>query len=223
MICILIIHKGGIIIKEKELYWGKFAQTFNEDQTYIVGMGTQQEIIKKLSKEDDLGELIEFGCGAGYFTKAIVKNVKHVIATDFSDEMLAMSKTQLKKFQKITVEKADCEKTTFPSDTFDTVFMANLIHVLENPLKTLKEAHRILKYDGLLLIVDYTMYGMSGLEKMKAGMRVLRKWGKPPRYFRGNLSPDEFISIVESAGFKLDIVQVIGDKIKAIYLKGKKK
>jgi ABC-2 type transport system ATP-binding protein len=208
--------------KEKEVYWDKLAQTYNEDQTYIVGTATQQEIINKLSGEHDLGELIEFGCGAGYFTKAIAKNSIHVIATDISDMMLEMARTQIKDFQKVTIEKADCEKTTFQSSRFDSIFMANLIHVVENPIKTLKEAHRILKDDGLLLIVDYTMYGMRGFEKMKAGIRFLRKWGKPPRYFRGNLSPDEFKSLVESVGFKVEKVQIIGDKIKAMYLKGKK-
>jgi len=208
---------------KKEEYWDNLAQTLNEDQTYIVGMGTQQAIIKRLSGENDLGELMEFGCGAGYFTKAVAKNARHVTATDFSDEMLAMARTQLKDLQNVTVEKADCKKTTFPSGKFDSVFMANLIHIIENPSTTLKEGHRILKDDGLLLLVDYTMHGMRGFEKMKSGIRYLKKWGKPPDNFRGDLSPDEFKSLVESEGFKVEDVQVIGDKIKAIYLKGRKK
>lgn len=208
---------------KKEEYWDNLAQTLNEDQTYIVGMGTQQAIIKRLSGENDLGELMEFGCGAGYFTKAVAKNARHVTATDFSDEMLAMARTQLKDLQNVTVEKADCKKTTFPSGKFDSLFMANLIHVIENPSTTLKESHRILKDDGLLLLVDYTMHGMRGFEKMKSGIRYLKKWGKPPGYFRGDLSPDEFKSLVESEGFKVEDVQVIGDKIKAIYLKSRKK
>ncbi len=195
----------------------------NEDQTYIVGIGTQQAIIKRLSGENDLGELMEFGCGAGYFTKAVAKNARHVTATDFSDEMLVMARTQLKDLQNVTVEKADCKKTTFPSGKFDSVFMANLIHVIENPLATLKEGYRILKDNGLLLLVDYTMHGMGGFEKMKSGIRYLGKWGKPPSYFKGNLSPDEFKLLVERAGFKVEKVQVIGDKINAIYLKGRKK
>jgi len=217
--------KGGetIIDYKKEVYWNKFAHTFNEDQTYIVGISTQQGIIKRLSEEHDLGEVIEFGCGAGYFTKVIAKNATHITATDFSNEMLAMARAQLKDLQNVNFEKADCKKTTFPSGKFDTVFMANLIHVIENPSKTLKEGHRILKDDGSLLLVDYTMHGMRGFEKMKSGIRYLRKWGKPPSYFRGNLSPNEFKLIVESAGFKVNKAQVIGNKINAIYLKGKKK
>jgi len=207
---------------EKEKYWSKFANTFDEDQRYIVGGAVQQQaIVERLSGERDLGELIELGCGAGFYTKFLVANASHVVATDLSDEMLAVARTQLKDLQNVTVAKADCEKTDFPDGKFGSVFMANLVHVIENPSTTLKEAYRILKDGGLLLIVDYTGYGMKWFEKMKMGMRALRKFGRPPSSSR-NLSPDELCSLVESAGFKVEEVQLIGDRSKAVYLRGRK-
>ncbi len=207
---------------EKEKYWSKLANTFDEDQRYIVGGAVQQQaIVERLSGERDLGELIELGCGAGFYTKFLVANASHVVATDLSDEMLAVARTQLKDLQNVTVAKADCEKTDFPDGKFGSVFMANLVHVIENPSTTLKEAYRILKDGGLLLIVDYTGYGMKWFEKMKMGMRALRKFGRPPSSSR-NLSPDELCSLVESAGFKVEEVQLIGDRSKAVYLRGRK-
>ena len=208
---------------KKEKYWSKFANTFDEDQAYIVGGAVQrQAIIDRLSGEKDLGELIELGCGAGFYTKFLVANASHVVATDLSDEMLAVARTQLKDLQNVTVAKADCEKTAFPDGKFSSVFMANLIHIIENPLKTLQESHRILKNGGLLLIVNHTGYGMKWFEIMKMGIRFLRRWGKPPPYSKSKLSPDELRSLVESAGFKVEEVQLIGDRSKAIYLKGRK-
>ena len=38
---------------------------------------------------------------------------------------------------------------------FDTMFMANVIHVIENPSLALQECYRILKDDGLLIINFY--------------------------------------------------------------------
>ena len=75
-------------------YWSKFANTFDEDESYIVGEAIQQALVERLSGESGLGELIEFGCGAGLFTKALVGNANHVTATDLSDEMLAVARTQ---------------------------------------------------------------------------------------------------------------------------------
>ncbi len=207
---------------KKEEYWSKFANTFNEDQNYIVGSAVQQALKERLSSESDLGELIEFGCGAGFFTKDIAANASHVMATDLSDEMLAIARTQLKNLKNVTVEKSDCEKPDFPDGKFNSVFMANLVHVIENPLLALQESFRILKNGGLLLIISYTPYGVKRFEKIKMVFRFMRKWGKPPSYYR-NLSPDELRSLVESAGFQVEEIQLVGDKAKALYLRCRKR
>lgn len=134
-----------------------------------------------------------------------------------------MARMQLKEFKNVTIKKANCENTSFPSGRFDCVFMANLIHVIKNPLKCLQESYRILKKGGLLLAVDFTSYGMDWFEKIKLVIRYIRKWGIPPHYSRNNLSPDEIASLVEDADFKVEKVQLIGDKVKALYLKGIKR
>lgn len=210
------------MIEQEEEYWGKFAPTYDNDQEYIVGKAILQAITAKLHEECDLGEVIEFGCGAGYFTKVIARKARHVIATDLSDRMLEVASVQLQKFQNITIQKANCEDTYFPSGRFDSVFMANLIHVVENPMNVFQESHQILKNGGLLLVVDFTGYGMNWFEKMKLGIRYLKKWGMLPRYVRHNLSPDELVSFVENIDFKAEEVRLLGDKTKALYLRGTK-
>jgi len=169
-----------------------------------------------------LGEVVEFGCGTGYFTKAVAKNAKHVIATDLSEEMLEMAKKQLKEFRNVTVQKADCEERFFPAESIDTIFMANTIHVIDNPLKALQQSYQILKYGGLLLIVSYTDYGLDWFEKMELGIRYLLRFGVSPPYGLRNYSPQELGFFVESVGFKVEGIQLIGYKPKALYLKGRK-
>jgi len=225
MHCFFKRKPGAVLqstIEHKEEYWSKFAYTYDEDQEYVVGKTILQAIIKRLSREGDLGEVVEFGCGTGYFTKEIAKKASHVIATDLSDEMLEMARIQLKEFRNITIQKANCEDTSFPSGRFDNVFMANLIHVVGNPTKALQESHQILRNGGLLLIVDFTGYGMNWFEKMKLGIRYLKKWGMPPRYAQNNLSPDDLASFVENVDFRVEKVQLIGDRTKALYLRGRK-
>jgi len=207
----------------KEAYWSKFARTFDEDQKYIVGEDIQRVLVGKLSAEQDLGEVVEFGCGNGYYTGALANNSKSVIATDFSDEMLEITRTQLKEFQNITVQKADCENTTFPAETFDTVVMINVIHVIENPLNSLQESHRILKRGGVILLANYTVHTMKLFENIKLSIRFLKKWGKPLSYFKGNLSPDQLSDLLQKTGFVIEEAQLVGDTAKALYLKARKK
>ena len=206
----------------KERYWSRLAQGYDEGVDHIVGEAIQQEIAERLSEERDLGEVLEFGCGTGYFTKVIAHNADCVVATDLSDEMLEVAAAELKGFPNVTVQKADCENASLPSGGFDTVFMANVIHFIESPLDALLESYRILKDGGLLLLVDYTGYGMKRSEKLRLGLRFIRVCGLPPRHGRPNLSPDELRLLVEGAGFLVERVRLIGEATKALYLKGRK-
>lgn len=208
--------------EQDEQYWSRYARTYNSDQEYIVGKTILHAITEKLFEEGELGEVIEFGCGVGYFTRAIAKNARQVIATDLSDEMLNVARIHLHGFQNITIRKANCEDTSFPSERFDTVFIANLIHVVENPIKVLQESHQILKDKGLLLVVDFTGYGMNWFERMKLAVRYLKRWGMPPRHGRDKLSPDELVSFVEEVGFRTEEIRLLGDTTKAVYLRGRK-
>jgi len=209
-------------MREKiEHYWGTCARTYASDQEYIVGKRLLHAIAEKLYGEGELGDVLEFGCGVGYFTGVIARNARQVIATDLSDDMLTIARIHLQGFQNITIQKADCEDTYFPSERFDTVCIANLIHVVENPIKVLQESHQILKDKGLLLVVDFTGHGMNWFERMKLYIRYFKKWGMPPRHGR-NLSPDQLVSFVEGVGFRIEETQLLGDTTKAIYLRGRK-
>ena len=59
--------------------------------------------------------------------------------------MLKNARKELGKLQNITTQKADCGATHFQSERFDTLFIANTIHVIKNPSKALLEGYRILK------------------------------------------------------------------------------
>jgi ubiquinone/menaquinone biosynthesis C-methylase UbiE len=210
------------MVQRQEKYWSQYASTYDEDVEYVVGKTLRQAIVKRLLGECGLGEVIEFGCGAGYFTKAIAENAKHIIATDLSDQMLGLARSQLKDLRNVTVQKDDCERSCFPSGSFDTVFMANLIHTIERPDKALRESHRILRNRGLLLLTCYTDYGTNWFDKMELGLRYFLKFGIPPGYYR-NYSPDGLGSLVENNGFEIEEIEVMGDKARALYLKGRRK
>ena len=211
-------------MKEKqEKDWGKMADKFDETARYVVGEAINEEISERLSNEKNMGSVIEFGCGTGYFTEVIAKNAKQVIATDISYDMLEMTKKQMKDYKNISFQKANCKATNFPDNKFDTVLMVNLLHVIKEPYQALEESYRILKDTGLLITIDLTGYGMKKFEMLKLGFRYLRKIGIPPKADKSNLSTNDLESLAEKAGFKVEENKLLGDKIKALYFKGVKR
>ena len=205
----------------KEEYWSRFQTSYDKNQEYVVGKDLLNELKENIMILPDLGEVLELGCGTGYFTETVALNADHVFATDLSDELLEIAREQIKKPAKITIQKENCMNTSFAPKQFDTVFMANLIHVIEKPSKVLQECYRLLKNDGLLIIASFTNYGMKPLGKIKLGIRFIRAWGKPPK-FTHRFSPDSLNSLVKAAGFSIRESKIIGRKTRSLFLICKK-
>ncbi|MBN1146547.1 MAG: class I SAM-dependent methyltransferase [Anaerolineales bacterium] len=208
--------------EKEELYWGRLAASYDRDGEYIIGDAILQAIEERLLKEQRLGHAVEFGCGTGYFTKVIAGNATHVIATDLSETMLQVARTQLGGLGNVTIKQADCRNSSFPAESFDTVILANVVHVIDQPAQCLREANRILRHRGSLIIVDFTGYGMSLARKIKVAFRYLSKWGRPPRGGQHDLSPEQLVRLVEDSGFRVKDVELLQVGANALYLHGEK-
>lgn len=201
---------------EKETYWSRFASDFEEKNNLIVGKESMQVILKELAKEKNLGNCLELACGNGTYSKVLAKNASSLTCTDFSEQMVEASKERLKEFANIKVEQANCLDLPYADNTFDTVFMANLLHVLPTPEKAVAEAKRILKEGGQIIVIDLTVKGMRFSDKMKMGLRFLKTYGKPPK----KAVPVDDIKLAELFTLndvKIRFVKIIGERSKAVY------
>jgi predicted TPR repeat methyltransferase len=122
-----------------EEYWSRFPDTYDKKMAYVVGKELLAEIIHELDRLPELGELVEFGCGTGIYTETIAPKTKSMFATDLSDSLLAVARTRIGDHPRVTIQKENCMSTSFPSEALDSVFMANLIHVIEGPRTVLQE------------------------------------------------------------------------------------
>ncbi len=204
-----------------EEYWSRFPDTYDKKMEYVVGKELLGEIIQELNRLPDLGDLVELGCGTGIYTETIVSKAKSMFATDLSDSLLAVARTRMGDHPKVTIQKENCMATSFPSESVDSVFMANLIHVIESPGALLQECHRILRKRGLLVIVTFTDHEMRLWEKIKLGLRFVKSWGKPPAHTH-SFSPERLAAILEDAGFAIETLKVLGVTTKALYVIGQK-
>ena len=97
-----------------EEYWSRFQTTYDENQEYVVGKDLLDDVKENIKRLSDLGEVLELGCGTGYFTEVIAQNADHVFATDLSDELLENAKKRLNKIDNITIQ-------LYRTDSPDTV------------------------------------------------------------------------------------------------------
>jgi ABC-2 type transport system ATP-binding protein len=207
--------------KMTEEYWSRFADSYDQNQEYVVGRVFLDSIREELQQLTGLGDVLELGCGTGCFTETIAGKSKRLLATDLSDSLLEVARTRLRDHPKVAVQKENCMDLSLAPESFDSVFMANLIHVIEHPQKVLQECHRILKSSGRIVIVTFTSHGMSLWEKIKMGLRFAKVWGKPPAHTH-SFSPEDVESMLVKSEFVIEQSKLIGSKIKALFLVGRK-
>ena len=127
-------------------YWEDRSETFDEDTSYIVGTGLNDDIKSWLQKQfTRIDAVLELGCGTGTFSEAVVPLVKDLIATDMSESMLQQARAKLGEHSNVRFQKQDAYKTTFNESAFDAVFMVNLLHIVHDPALILQECSRVVR------------------------------------------------------------------------------
>jgi SAM-dependent methyltransferase len=106
-----------------------------------------EETKKNIEREYSSGKLLDMGCGLGLFLKLWDPKKWEIFGIDISREAVEYAKSK-----ELDVKGGSLEKTNFSDHYFDVITMFYVLEHLPYPLKVLKEARRILKKDGLLII-----------------------------------------------------------------------
>ena len=126
-------------------------------------------------------KLLELGCGTGEFTELLASSVKEWAATDFSKQMVDNASKRL-NISNVIYRVEDATALSFDDNSFDAVMIANTLHVMPNSAAALKEIHRVLKNNGLLLTPTFVFDKRPTKTRVKLleliGFRVYNKWNE---------------------------------------------
>jgi len=155
---------------------------------------------------EDADVLVDIGAGTAFFSVAFLQYAKpsKIYACDVSEIMIGWVKENIvPKYPRIISIKSEEHSIPLDDAIADLVFMINLHHELEDPVLTIKEAYRLLKSGGNILIVDWKK------EDMPEG---------PPTRIR--CLPEEVMEQLTNAGFHE--VKMVTELLKHFVLTGKK-
>jgi len=117
------------------------------------------DIIWEKAALKDPKVLVDIGAGTGFFALIFSKKMKDgkVYAVDIAEEMLEWMNNNLPAASKRIVIPMKMQESSVPlaDNTADLVYMINLHHELEEPLKVIAESARILRKEGKLMIIDW--------------------------------------------------------------------
>ena len=99
-------------------------------------------------------EVLELATGPGLLAKRIAPVTKRMLATDYSEGMIAEAKKGACP-KNLRFEVADAMDLPYADASFDAVIIVNALHLLPEPERALREIARVLRPDGILIAPNF--------------------------------------------------------------------
>jgi len=132
----------------------------------------------------------DLGCGTGALLPVLAPHVAHVIGVDASQEMLTAARSRLHDLENVELRTGALESLPLDDNSLDAATLVLVLHHLASPVDALREAGRVLKPGGRLLIVD-----MAPHEREEYRQRMGHVWL--------GFSEDQVRRFLTQAGFEL--------------------
>ncbi|MEO8151045.1 MAG: class I SAM-dependent methyltransferase [Bacteroidia bacterium] len=108
--------------------------------------------LKTALAETDFNNVLEIGCGTGKNTSWLLTKARHIVAVDFSEEMLTKGKEKIRD-DHVEFMQADIrEKWNFSGQQFDLVTCSLILEHIENIDFVFEQANGVLNNGGIFYI-----------------------------------------------------------------------
>lgn len=119
------------------------------------------ERLLSLLKHTLPGKIIEFGCGDGDVLQILSKNFQESLIVGIDINRERIDKVNKRNLKNVIVFQSDTGSDIFPENSFNTAIFIGVLHEIfsyqgkEQVNNAIKNAHKVLKKNGRLLISDF--------------------------------------------------------------------
>ncbi len=163
--------------------------------------------------------ILDLGCGNGRLLEIIKDKKIDYIGVDASEKLIEIAK---KNYPNSKFQVADALNLPFPDNYFDKIFSIRVLHHFpseEFRFQFLKEAKRVLKPKGFLILTVWNVWGCKdkkylwllikstflkiiGKSKLNFGDTFI-PWGKKVLRYQHYFTKNELKNLVKKTGFKI--------------------
>jgi ubiquinone/menaquinone biosynthesis C-methylase UbiE/Fe2+ or Zn2+ uptake regulation protein len=118
--------------------------------------------------------MLDLGTGTGRLLELFAPLYRRGVGIDLSREMLAVARANLDRagVSHAQVRQGDLFAPPVERDSFDLITMHQVLHYLDEPGAAIREAARLLRPSGRLVIVDFAPHALEFLRDEHAHLRL---------------------------------------------------
>ncbi len=157
-------------------------------QAYFSTHAAQWDRIRRLHAADEAVEaairqaladkpfrsLLDLGTGTGRMLELFGPEIERGLGLDLSLDMLLLARDRLERagLKNCSVRQGDLYDLPIGDDSFDVVILHQVLHFLDDGGRAIKEAARVLRPGGRLLVVDFAPHEQEFLREQFAHRRL---------------------------------------------------
>ena len=171
-------------------YFRSNAERWGRIRSLYVAEREVEVALTALLPADGIADFLDVGTGTGRMLELFGPRVEHAVGVDLSREMLAVARANLERagLGNCSLRQGDMYRLPLASESFDAAVFHQVLHYAEDPARAIREAGRVLRAGGRLVIVDFAPHEVESLRTEHAHRRL-------------GFANEEVVQWLEEAGF----------------------
>lgn len=141
-------------------YFQQVAESWDSIRAMHVAQHQLEKTLFEVVGGDFHGDLLDIGTGTGRVLEMFADRVRRGVGIDMSNDMLSVARSNLERldFKHIHVRKGDMYQLPLEDQSFDLAILHMVLHYSDNPAEVIREASRVLRPEGRLIVVDFAAH-----------------------------------------------------------------
>lgn len=155
-------------------YFRKNAPVWDHIRSLHISDIAVEAALTELLGQSPIEHVLDIGTGTGRILLLLKERAARGTGIDSSREMLAIARANLQRedMTNYQVRLGEAQSLAMTDESVDLVSVHLVLHYLDTPLLAIREAARVLKQNGRLIIVDFAPHTLEQFRELHAHRRL---------------------------------------------------